>query len=193
MLVALARAAGTSVDFLATGNAVGSTPTKEPASENTIPNYGKDYIPVRRVTGSKLDEQAARTVTYESRLAWLPLEWIRDGLRGGNVNSLAMLRMAENVMEPELLTGEIVIIDTSARELEEGMLAVRVENNVTVRYVVQLGKGSYAFRHNQHRSNEDGYRFSAEQLGRDCDILGRIVVLLRYPVFGQARFLLPAK
>lgn len=186
-LVAIARAADVSVGWLANGEE--SAAEKQPLdldSPQNAPRSTAGYLRIPWIEGSHREEDGRRELQFAPKIGWLPFEYFHDGLNGVNPAHLAAFRMDGNEMEPDIRAGEIVIVDTSdrQREVSEGMRAVRIATKITVRDVVQISLGNYALRHLRTPPNQEGIRFSAEDLGRDFDILGRIIVTFRYPMRG---------
>ena len=181
-LVAIADSVKMPVGWLAGGDPLLAPATPSVDLPSEAPRYGEDYVQIPWIIGSKRDQKGERVILFEERRAWLPLKYVSDGIKGGNPRTLAAYRMKGNEMEPDVLDGEVIVIDTSERKPNEGMLAVRIRDQITVRDVVQLSPETYAFRHERSLTDHEGIRFSADSLGYEFDILGRIIVVFRYPV-----------
>lgn len=184
-LAQIARAANVSVGWLTAGEQITGAAEFPLQGQVETPNYGEGYVQAPWIDGSIRDANGKRQLIYAEKRAWLPLEFISDGLKGGSAHHLAAFRMKGNEMEPDLLDGEVLMVDTSNRDVREGMLAVRIKKEITARDVIQLSSDTYAFRHMQTPPSHEGIRFSADQLGLDVDILGRIIVAFRYPFRGR--------
>lgn len=183
-LVQIADAAKVPVGWLAAGDLVGVDKSLGDSVPSTVAEkqrYGDGYVQAPWIMGSIRDTKGNRIIQYADKSAWLPFEFISDGVKGGNPKQLAAFRMKGNEMEPDILDGEIVMVDTSERNPGEGMKAVRIKNEITIRDVIQLSMDTYTFRHMQTPPSHEGIRFTADQLGLDVDILGRIIVVMRYP------------
>ena len=187
MLNALASAAGVSLEWLATGaNASSSNATGVDAYVPTIsePNANMgDIVRIPRLLGSKREPDGNRPLIFAPERAFVPLGWISDGIKGAKPEDLALFRVVSDEMEPELFDGEILFVDTAmtARTPTEGTRLVRIYDQLCVRHVIRLSKDTFSLRHLKMPAALEGVRFSAEQLGVDIDILGRIIVALRSP------------
>ena len=190
-LIKLAEAVKVPVGWLVAGIGSSSGPAE-------VRSFGSGYTKIPWVTGSLRDSKGVRKLIYGAP-AWFPSDMFCDLVKGADREGLAMIQMRGNAMEPDIIDGETVVIDTNACQVCEGIvqfvagpvrdfsactksMAVRINKEVTVRDVVQLGPNAYAFRHLRTPVGEEGIRFTADQLGDDVDVLGSIVVALRYPV-----------
>jgi len=196
MLAAVADAANVPIEWLVTGQ--GPIPPSESVPDSaTAPqsNMGQDskrqlddeFVRLSLVVGSRMDETGNRTVAFDDVRAFVPRAWLAAGLRGANPDNLAAFISNGSYMEPEILDGEMLIIDISPgpRSPAEGRRLVRIYDEVAVRYIYRVNRDTFLMTHANAPRGFDGIRFTREDLGKDVDILGKIILGVRYPSEGK--------
>jgi len=196
MLVAVADAAKVPIEWLATGH--GPTVSTELASDSVDPTQSNleqeskrqpddEFIKLSLIVGSDMDQTGNRTLVFDDVRAFIPRAWLTVGLRGASPDNLAAYVSNGSYMEPEILDGEMLIIDISPgpRAPAEGRRLVRIYDEICVRYIHRINRDTFLVTHANVPRGFEGIRFNREDLGKDVDILGKIILGVRFPSEGK--------
>ena len=188
-LVALAKVAGVSVEWLATGRGPKAPPQDlptglhRPVIFNSPNDLSDDYILIPLFDQAAAagdgalalelehDESGARP-SSETRLAFLKA-WLR-GHKGLHPSKLFLLTVAGDSMEPTLSQGDVVLVDRSTKRVtNDGLYIVRLDDSLLVKRVQAMPGGIL-----QVTSDNQAYApftLRLEDEGRDVAIIGRVV------------------
>lgn len=128
-LVAIANAAGVSLEWLATGQ----TPL---ASPNPGPPQASDFISIPRYD-VKLSAGAGSFTDRAEVLDEIPFtrEFMRRKIGRNSLNGLVILEARGDSMEPTIGDGDLVLIDQNEATIQDGILAFTYDENVFVKRI----------------------------------------------------------
>ncbi len=144
-LIALAKAGGVSLRWLATGE--GPKYERELAGAEGGHEAGPDVVPVDKefvyvpqVTGRiSAGEGRVPLEDVEVKVAFRR-EWIS---REGNPEHMALIRVSGDSMEPTLLNGDLVLVDRGRNYVEPqgGIYAIALEDIIMIKRVIVIESG----------------------------------------------------
>ncbi len=135
-VVDVCRAIGVSIDYVVTGiDGVGESGDWE-TPLGPVP-LGEKRVPVRDIAASAghgfevFDEDPRCWFTF-------PAEWLASM---GDPDSMDIVKVEGESMEPELRDGDHVMIDQSQRQVKDGLYVVAVDDHLFVKRVQVVGRG----------------------------------------------------
>lgn len=162
-LVALAKAADVSIDWLATGKGgqgdVGLTP-----------DYG--YIPLYNVRASAGEGNEFDRESVVSHLAFNQT-WLKNELKANPKDLVAIIVQGES-MEPTLSDGDAVLINTQDSSISrDGIYVFRMGNGLSVKRLQHMPGG--LIRAKSDNPSYEPFDFRLDELGADFTVIGRVV------------------
>jgi len=175
-VVSLAQAAGVSVGWLAAGEGL---PRRAPAAiERMPPGSDELYVWIPWIGGARGDSSVGYRLCIRKEGILFPRDLFAGTIHIGGEGLMAS-RVMGFEMEPDLWHGEVYFIDGVDKEARDGIVAVRIREKIVVRRLVQINVETFALRHNQLPFGSEGLRVGGADLGKEIEILGRVVLDLR--------------
>lgn len=180
-LIKIASAAGVSLDWLATGNEKFAPTAKALASGE--PNAAlHDYvsIPELLVLPTDPDPKAPRAINFGAICANVRRDIAGLLFPGSDLMSLAMCRVYDSSLGPEVRNGDVIVIDTSKRDLFAGVGAFRIGKFIGIRamHLIDVSSGQlpkYELRFRMSANQTKPLIVTDEDLGDHIDLLGAVV------------------
>lgn len=159
--------------------------TIEPADPTSQPKIGNDpfEFTVPLVLGLNRDNKGSWGLLFEKARARIPSHWIRDGLKYANIQTLALMKVIGTEMYPMLKDGEIVIVDIGDKRPTQGPRLVRIGGGLTFCDVLINRGDEIECRYAITPSGQPNpNRWPLDRLGKDVEIMGRVINVIRNPV-----------
>jgi phage repressor protein C with HTH and peptisase S24 domain len=160
-LVSLAKMAGVSVEWLATGREVDPTRRIGKRSDYTyVPRYDVRWIAPRGV--SIRSEQIVDYLAFKT-------EWVESRLKADPTN-LLLIEAADDSMVPTVREGDLVLIDSGERQFRhDGIYVLCRETDLTIKRIQRRADGALSM-----RSDNASYE-SSVVTSEDIEIIGRAI------------------
>jgi phage repressor protein C with HTH and peptisase S24 domain len=167
-LIAIADATGVRVGWLAVGE---EPKEQQPVSAVKTEDYDDyTYIPLFRQEVSAGHGAFPHDKPPRERLAFLQ-EWIKS--RGLDTNSLFLLPVAGESMEPTLSQGDVVLVDKSVDHVcADGLYVLRLDSHLYIKRLQRLPGGAITV-----ISDNPAYKefYIGPETSDDVAIIGRVV------------------
>jgi len=180
-LVAIARAGGVSVDWLATGEGPRDRASHRPASPGLAGQpaafgEGGDFVAVARydVRLSAGAGAAAGRLKVVDRIPF-PLDRLRRILGRSSAEGAAMVEVVGDSMQPTIGHGDLVMVDTFDTAGREGLFALVVDDDLVVKRVQKIDNGIEVISDNPAYGAR---RFSGDRADQ-VRLIGRVVWVAR--------------
>jgi hypothetical protein len=187
-LIAIARAARVRLSWLVAGEEPMELGENEPAQVSNFGLYPDPFLKIPPAGGGiaireLLPVYNPSSSSRELRFGEIAL-WIRSDVAAAqfphvNIPSLAACASNDATHQPVMKRGEWIIIDTSRRNLFEGVGAIRIENDVMVRGMhlcdPVVGPLTYMIGSKKRPPGEGLIKVTNSQLGGAIDLLGEVV------------------
>lgn len=172
-LEAMSRNLGIDVNWLLLG-ADNHHALSAPGNENpTITQGNPDFVPIPRFAvdaaagdGALVDEET-QTGFYAFNRSWLTKRKLAP-------DSLAVISVRGDSMEPKLSDGDLILVDQAQVEIADGITyVIRLGNDLLVKYVQRISPDAVSLlsENNRYPPRE----ISLATIGEDTAIIGRVV------------------
>jgi transcriptional regulator with XRE-family HTH domain len=181
-LVMLAKGANVSIDWLATGKEVQNEDVQAQKGVEDRKNPLSGLIGIREVLLRKDGEREAksRSLTFVDGAGYLRPDVASNLYPTADLASLAICRINDTSLQPQVRPGEYILIDTSRRSLFPGVGLFRIGETLTVRpmNIVESEPGQepvYEIPSNIQPDGTKPLRLTESKLGGYIDLWGELV------------------